>query len=172
MKLLSCVQLCSWDIPGKNIGVGCHFLLQRIFPTQGSKPDLLHCRQTPYWLSHERSPKEWKWELLSHVLFATPWTSSWNSPSQNTGVGSLYPLQGIFPTQGSDSGLHIINGFFTSWATKEAQEYWSGSPIPSPADLPDPGTELWSPALLANSLPTELWGKPISDVRIIVILGA
>ena len=30
--------LCSWDFSGKNAGVGCHFLLQRIFPTQRSKP--------------------------------------------------------------------------------------------------------------------------------------
>ena len=30
----------------------------------------------------------------------TPWTSLWNSPGQNTGVGSLSLLQGIFPTQG------------------------------------------------------------------------
>ena len=29
----------------KNTGVGCHFLLQEIFPTQGSNPGLLHCRQ-------------------------------------------------------------------------------------------------------------------------------
>ena len=29
--------LCPWDFPGKNTRVGCHFLLQRIFPTQGSK---------------------------------------------------------------------------------------------------------------------------------------
>ena len=35
-----------WDSPGKNTGVGCHFLLQRIFPTQGSNPGLPHCRQT------------------------------------------------------------------------------------------------------------------------------
>ena len=28
--------LCPWDSPGKNTGVGCHFLLQGIFPTQGS----------------------------------------------------------------------------------------------------------------------------------------
>ena len=34
--------LCPWDSPGKNIGVGCHFLLQRIFLTQGSNPCLLH----------------------------------------------------------------------------------------------------------------------------------
>ena len=33
--------LCPWDIPGKNAGVGCHFLLQGIFPTQGSNPQLL-----------------------------------------------------------------------------------------------------------------------------------
>ena len=34
--------LCPWDSPGKNTGVGCHFLLQRIFLTQGSNPHLLH----------------------------------------------------------------------------------------------------------------------------------
>ena len=34
-------------------------------------------------------------------------------------------------------------------------EYWSGQPIPSPADLPDPGFELGSPALQADSLPAE-----------------
>ena len=33
--------LCSWDSPGKNTGVGCHSLLQGIFPTQGSNPCLL-----------------------------------------------------------------------------------------------------------------------------------
>ena len=31
-----------WDLPGKNAGVGCHFLLQGIFPTQGSNLHLLH----------------------------------------------------------------------------------------------------------------------------------
>ena len=52
-------------------------------------------------------------------------------------------------------------GFFTSWATGEAQEYWHEYPIPSLADLPEPGIELGSAALQADSLPTELWGKPI-----------
>ena len=37
--------LCPWDSPGKNTGVGCHFLLQGIFPTQGSNLGLLHCRR-------------------------------------------------------------------------------------------------------------------------------
>ena len=34
--------LCPWDSPGKNAGVGCHALLQGIFPTQGSNPHLLY----------------------------------------------------------------------------------------------------------------------------------
>ena len=34
--------LFPWDSPGKNTGMGCHFLLQRIFPTQGSNPCLLY----------------------------------------------------------------------------------------------------------------------------------
>ena len=33
--------LCPWDSPGKNTGVGCHSLLQGIFPTQGSNPPAL-----------------------------------------------------------------------------------------------------------------------------------
>ena len=43
--------LCPWDSPGKNTGVGCHFLLQGIFPTQGSNLGLPHCRQMLYLLS-------------------------------------------------------------------------------------------------------------------------
>ena len=47
-----------------------------------------------------------KWKSLSRVqFFVTPWTGPWNSPGQNTGVGSLSLLWGIFPTQGSNPGL-------------------------------------------------------------------
>ena len=46
------------------------------------------------------------------------------------------------------------------------QEYWSGVPLPSPGDLPDPGIELRSPALQADTLPSEPSGKPLlSDLR-------
>ena len=40
-------------------------------------------------------------------------------------------------------------------------QYWNGYPIPSPRDLPHPGTEPGSPALQVDSLATELSGKPI-----------
>jgi len=42
-----------WNSPGQNTGVGSHSLLQGIFPTQGSNPGLLHCRQSLYCLSHQ-----------------------------------------------------------------------------------------------------------------------
>ena len=40
------------------------------------------------------------------------------------------------------------------------QEYWSGLSFPSPEDLPNPGIEPRSPALLADALPSEPPGKP------------
>ena len=47
-EALSHVQLglySPWNSPGQNTEVGDHFLLQGIFPNQGSNPGLLHCRQ-------------------------------------------------------------------------------------------------------------------------------
>ena len=80
----SCPALCdpmdcspagsSVHTPGKNTGVGCHALLQGIFPTQGSNSGLPHYRQILYRLSHQGSPR-------------------------TLGVDNLFLLQGIFPTQ-------------------------------------------------------------------------
>ena len=64
--LLSCGQLfvtpwavahrllCPWDSPGKNIGVGCQFLLQGILLTQRLNLGLSHCRQILYHLGHQK----------------------------------------------------------------------------------------------------------------------
>ena len=49
--------LCPRDFPGKNTGVGCHFVLQGIFPTQGSNTCLLHWQTFPLPLSHQGSPR-------------------------------------------------------------------------------------------------------------------
>ena len=45
--------LCPWDSPGKNTGVGCHFLLQQIFPIQRSNLHLLHWKTDSLPLSHQ-----------------------------------------------------------------------------------------------------------------------
>ena len=68
--------------------------------------------------------------------------------------------RGSSQTRGHTQVYHTAGGFFISWATREAQEYWNGYPIPSPVDLPDPGIEPGSPALQVDFLPTELWGSP------------
>ena len=49
--------LCPWNSPGKNTAVGCHFLLQGIFPAQESTPDLQHCRQMLYRLAVREAPE-------------------------------------------------------------------------------------------------------------------
>ena len=48
--------LHSWNFLGKSTGVGCHLLLQGIFPTHRLNPGLPRCRQTLYHLSHQGSP--------------------------------------------------------------------------------------------------------------------
>ena len=48
---------CPWDSPGKNIGSVAIPFSRGIFPNQVWNPDLLHCRQILYCLSHQGSPK-------------------------------------------------------------------------------------------------------------------
>ena len=98
--------------------------------------------------------------VVSNSLWPHRLYRPWSSPGQNTGVGSLPFSRGSSQPRHRTQVSHIAGWFFTSWATREAQEYWSRLPIPSPGDLPDPGIEPGSPALQAYSLPTELSGKP------------
>ena len=102
-------------------------------------------------VSESESPSVLSDSLRPHGLY-----SPWNAPGQNTGVGSLSLLQGIFSTQGLNPGLPHYKQILYQLSHREAQEYWSGQPIPSPGDLPHPGIEPGSPALQADSLPTEL----------------
>ena len=81
------------DFPEKNTGVGCHALLQGIFPTQGSNPGLQHCGQMLYHLSYQGSPRIVEW-----VAYPFSMGSSW--PRNWTRIAC------------------IAGGFFTSWATR------------------------------------------------------
>ena len=72
---------------------------------------------------------EVKWKSLSCVqLFATPWTiySPWNSLGQNTGVVAFPFSRGSSQPKDQTQVSRNADRFFTSWATKEAQEYWRG----------------------------------------------
>ena len=68
--------LCPWDSPGKSTGVGCHSLLQGIFPTQELNPGLLQCMQILFRLSYEGIPGgevddfNWKTTVFVAELFS------------------------------------------------------------------------------------------------------
>ena len=90
--------LCPWSSLGKNTRVDSHSLLQEIFPTQRSKPGLLHCRQILYLCATREMP-------ISHSMSARS-LQSWLKSLWPYGPCSLPGfiihgiLQGIFPTQG------------------------------------------------------------------------
>ena len=93
--------------------------------------------------------------LRPHGLY-----SPQNSPGQNTGMGILSLLQGIFPIQESNRGPLHYRRILYHLNHQGSQEYWSGYPIPSSADFSDPGIEPGYPPLQADSLPAEPPEKP------------
>ena len=80
-----------WNSLDQNTGVGCFFLLQGIFPTQGSNPGHPHCRQILYQLSYKGSPKILEW-------VANPFSRGSSQPRNQTKV------------------FCTASGFFTNWA--------------------------------------------------------
>ena len=86
-----------WNFPGWNTGVDSHSLLQGFFPTQGSNPGLLHCRQILYHLSHKGNPRILEW-------VACPFSSRFSRPRNWTRVSCF------------------AGGFFTNWALKAGGE--------------------------------------------------
>ena len=124
-----------------------------------------------------------KWELraflLSFLCRCTAWAcvvkvsqlcpilcdplglySPWNSPSQNTGVGSRSLLQGIFPTQGLNLGLPHCRQILYQLSHQGSPRIleWVAIPFSNRSSLPRNWTG--SPSLWADSLLIELSGKP------------
>ena len=115
-----------WDSPGKNTGVGCHFLLQRIFPTQGLNLGLPHCRQMLYCFSHQA-------KLFSNLCYSL-YIKEQNKYKIKSQLGPLLRLLLLL------SRFSRVQLFTTPWTTAHQappsmgfsrQEYWSGVPLPS-----------------------------------------
>ena len=73
--------LCPWDFPGKNTGVGCHFLVQGIFSTQGLNLHLLHWQAGYQWAIGE----------ALHLLWV-----DFQSPSCHPGLGACLPFLALY----------------------------------------------------------------------------
>ena len=95
----------------------------------------------------------------SWLTLCNPMDCPWNSLGQNTGVGSLSLLQGIFPTQESNPGLPHCRKILYQLSHKGSPRILAWVAYPCSGDLPDPGIKWGSPALQVDSLPTELSGK-------------
>ena len=70
------------DSPSKHTGMGCHTLLQGIFPTQGSDPGLPHCKWILYYPSHQGSPRILEW-------VAYPFSEALSDPGMEPGSPAL-----------------------------------------------------------------------------------
>ena len=100
-----------------------------------------------------------KVSVMSDSLQSHGLCSPWNSPGQNTRVGSLSFLQGIFPTRRSKPCLPHCRQILYQLSHKGNPRIleWVGYPF---SRNPGPGIKPGSPVLQVDSLPTELSGKP------------
>ena len=106
--------LCPWGSPGKNTAVGCHFLFQGIFPTQGLNPRLLcllYCRQILYhWATREAlNCFQQKEKLSLREAEIRPRTHDSNQLSQNLNLDFMLqnPLDYIMEVQAC--GGHLLH---------------------------------------------------------------
>ena len=94
--------------------------------------------------------------VVSDSLWPHGLHSQWNSPGQNTGVGSLSLFQGIFPTPGLNPGILHCRQILYQLSHKESPRVlqWVAYPCSRRSSWPRNRTRV--PALQADSLPTEL----------------
>ena len=134
-----------WDSPGKNTGVGCHFLLQCVKAKSESE-----ITQSCPTLS---IPMDCSLPGSSvHGIFQAR-VLEWGA------IASGYMCFHLLP--GGPGGCSPGGG--ARLGSPAAGECWNGLPFPSPGDLPNPGIEPGSPALQADALPSEPPGKLMSS---------
>ena len=98
---------------------------------------------------------------MSHSLRPHGLYSLWNSPGQNTRVGSCSLLEGVLPTQGLDPGLPHCRQILYQLSHQGSPRILEWVAYAFSRGLPDPGIKPGSPALQVDSLPAEKPGKPI-----------
>ena len=107
--------VCPCDFPGKNTGMGCNFLLQGIFPTQGLNPCLLHWQEDSLPLSHLGSPNSGVgfsiYLHLSAPLDLQSFVISWFShsrPIPHSWVPMILIVPNNWPNKTHDRHPHLL----------------------------------------------------------------
>jgi len=182
----SCPTLCDpidgsplgsqpWDSPGKNTGVGCHFLLQCMKVKSQSEVvqscptlfDPMDCSLLGSSIHGISQAKVLKWGAIAFSRWIL-------SPTKERDYHKRKNEPRFGEDECNEEYIWLIRNllritFATPWTVAcqsplpmefSRQEYWCGLPFPSPGNLPYPGIEPWSPALQADSLLSEPPGKP------------
>ena len=151
-------HLCPWDFPGKNPGVGSHFLLQGIFPTQQSNPRFLHWQVDSLPTAPAGKPIQWyswaftfilqklfetlQWSrqasLVGRMVKNLPamqetwvWSLGWEDPLEKEVATHFSILARRIPGTGESGGLQPMGsqGVRHNWATKTQTLTHSGPGI-------------------------------------------
>ena len=96
---------CPWNSPGQNTGVRSLSLLQGNLSNLGIEQNSPTLQINSQPAEPQGKPKVKVKVAQLCLILCDPMDCPWNSPGQNTGVGGLSLLQGIFPTQESNQGL-------------------------------------------------------------------
>ena len=129
-----------WDSPGKNTGVGCHFLLQckdtwkimdiinivlkrgvrgqHKVETQKKKKKPCSCPKNELPAANCCLVIQLHLTLWPHGLYPSRLLCPWDVPGKKTGAGTHFLLQGVFPSQGSNLRLLLGRQILYHWATR------------------------------------------------------
>ena len=142
------------------------------------------------WLSHFHFHFHVRAEVMTRTLVVGLWGRGGTGWNHIEGLASWLPSYLLLPSVSPKQSLLWQTGdmefmgkslchvwlFVTPWAVAcqtplsiefSRQKYWSELPFSSPGDLPDPGIEPGSLASQADSLPSELPGKPIEFILVV-----
>ena len=163
---------CPWDSPGKNTGVGCHFLLQ-CMKVRSESEVTQSCPTLSHRMDCSLPGSSVHGIFQARVL---EWGAIWNLKNGTNEL--IYKIEidtdiENKPMVTESKGAHLLSCawlFVAPWTIGHQpplsmgflrQEYWSGLPFPTPGNLPHPGvrpTYLVVPALASLPLPSP--GKP------------
>ena len=114
------------DFIGKNTGVGCHALLQGIFPTQGSNPGLPHCRWILYHLSYPYMPYDTYSSLFD--LLHSEWGFLGSSAGKESACSAEYPSSipgsGSSPAEGIGYPAPVFLATLVAQAVRNPPAMW------------------------------------------------
>ena len=123
-RLYPCKLLCSWNSLGKNTGVGCHSLLQGIFPTQRSNPrllHLLHCRWILYHWATRKPIKVRVFKILCVFVYTLYIQAQCISLHSTSAIASWFSILSSSGSGCPEAAIILHNSLLYSYSLTQLQ---------------------------------------------------